>query len=366
MSVVHTRPLVTDIYGGHWIGQPKFQFKETRDKKLMRSKKIAGSGGNYVFHSQIIAPAAGTYNFYQGVRPDHESFTADGAGYTQFDAFSSFEAALYQYTGDDPVPSGIPLNWNKFPSSSEFSLLLFVSEFRDTLELFRLKFWKELSYGSVQWGLLPFIGELQAVMRSLANLHVWGLKNDHFPYEDTLKVRLLKEVPNGQSGKYFSGELSYHLQGHLDFSSLPSVYAVYDLLGFHVDPETLWDAVPLSFLFNKFLPFAELIDDLHDKGWVETALFNGWWSRKLDFACAYTGTTYGINPAAATNFRVFERNYLRGRVGQTFYPQALLQSELPSFRDLFNALYIIKANRLETFSRDKLMSGAKRLFRSRK
>jgi hypothetical protein len=318
------------------------------DIELMTSKKIKGSNGNYVFHSKSLPTVSYTREASPG---------------------SSYNPARW-HTGNHPflvrdwsflsgldVPTGLPLNREKFLSTGQFNVLIFLLELRETIQMLRSAFHEQITYGGFTWGYMPFVAELKALMKSLINLQVLDLQNQRQPYEDTLSIIL----DHSTTSKLVRGTLTYHLSGFLDFSGTDSILQIYDALGFHPDIQTAWDLIPLSFLADAFLPIGDVIDELNTQGWVTHALFSGWSSQKFFGEYAYPGGKLSTNGHPIS---VFERNYSVNQLAETYAPPVLLQAELPSIRDIFNFVYISKAFTDRDFIVSRLSPKQRKLLRS--
>lgn len=310
----------------------------------MRSKKLQGSGGNYVFHSQSLPIV------------DVHPSSVDNAVLRSRNGNHPFCPTDWSFLPTSGVPKTLPLNREKFWSTGDFNILIFLNEFRETLEVFRLKFWKEMSYGSFTWGVMPFVGEIQGLMESLARLKVLTELKGKQPYEDTLSI----SIDSSRPGNFIRGSLEYRLSGFLDFSGIDTILQIYDVLGFHPDINTVWDSLPLSFLADAFLPIGDLLDNFVDEGWVTSALFTGWTSTK--FTGEYALPRYST-PVSGWPIKVYERNYLVNALGETFHPPVLLQSELPKIRDLFNFAYISRCYTDKKFVLNRLKPEQRKVFR---
>jgi hypothetical protein len=304
-------------------------------QQIMFSSK-ANLKGNNVFHSKNL-PLVTWDPYIQKANPKtgklrRGTYTEGVHNYPLPENWSFLD-------GVPGIPTNLPINWEKLPFSSDFKILLFIAELKDTLALFTAKFWKELTYGSLTWGVVPFIGEIQAIAETLAKLSTYGVDAESYPYEDTLDI----QVDYVQPKTLIRGTLTYRLSGTLSFEAIPVIYKLYDAIGFHPDVETYWDSIPLSFIMNQFLPIHTLIDDIVDQGWVSHANFNGWWSKKFVGEHSKTVTSWGLTTGFP--FSVYQRGMALGSVAETYYPPSLPQAELPRSVDMFNAFYLIQGSK---------------------
>jgi hypothetical protein len=346
MAFVRTKTSYHKSYrkdnGGPWFGNG--------DKVVehMASKKLPGTSGNYVFHSRALPIV--------DVQP-----------------YEDLPLIVHCATGNHPIvptnwgfldpvpdiPRALPLNREKFYSTGDFNILVFLNEFKETLDVFRLSFWKSINYGSFTWGVMPFVGEIQGLMESLAKFKVLTESEYRMPYEDSLSIDIDYYAPDRRYR--CQGTLTYHVSGFLDFSGIDHILQIYDLLGFHPDISTVWDSLPLSFLADAFLPIGDFLDNFVDEGWVTSALFTGWASQDFYGGYSQTGGGWGLKTLMPVS--VYERNYVRGALGEVYHPRILLQSELPSIRDMFNFAYISRCYTDREFVLSKLKPKQRRVFK---
>lgn len=255
----------------------------------------------------------------------------------------------YQWTDFVPdlrpaIPASTKLNWNKLPSSTEANLLMLLAEWDETIAIFTKKFWKQLTYGSFTWGVLPFVREVEAVLRTLSNIS----KNiAELDYEDTYSEHFTINRKNYT--EYFpytgfialEGELSltYHLYGQCDYSHL-QLERFLDTLGLHPDLATAWDIVPLSFVINWFFPIGSYLESLRKGGWVKAVYFNGWQSCKFEFSGTALIMPQTPEPVAYAPARI---------EGYTRYPHSTVLTVEPfvddslgiDFEKAFNTWYLL-------------------------
>jgi hypothetical protein len=226
-------------------------------------------------------------------------------------------------------------DWGKLPSSSEFGIIQFFAELDDTIGLFALRFWKSLSYGSFTWGVMPFINDLKALIKSIENLEK---DLSRFSYEDSTEI----EVPDfdQREGKYgfvtSYGKVKLRKTGLGDISFQHPGSVFLDRVGFQPDLATAWDLVPLSFVVDYLIPIGDWLDSLRPGGWVQVMYFTGWITIKYD--CTVTHYNLDYSPSSHTyDMKVFSRYHSNDvLVVETKTPDF----DVPSFRQLFNILYI--------------------------
>lgn len=246
-----------------------------------------------------------------------------------------------------PVPDIPPpdrLDWGALPSSTEFGLIQFFAELDDTLGMFALRFWRELSYGSFTWGVLPFVSEVRGLLEALNNRFT---DLSDFSYEDSYSVNKNIRDWNFYPGFLANGNLNlrYHLTGRGDMSFQNPVSILLDQIGFQPNLATAWDLVPLSFVVDWLLPVGNFLDSLTGGGWVRTIYFNGWQTCK--FTWSGTVSTDGRQPAfGSVPFSVegFQRSgYSNVLIAQSQVDPPVLQ--VPSFTEIFNMIYLAGSRR---------------------
>lgn len=237
-----------------------------------------------------------------------------------------------------PIPGPDRLNWGKIPSSSQFGLIQFFAELDDTLLLFTKRFWSQLNYGSFTWGVLPFLNEVQSLVKTVDYL---GRNISAFDYEDeyTRTIPVKDYIPT--PGWSYSGTIQarYRLTGKADISFQHPGSILLDRLGFHPDLSTAWDLVPLSFVVDWLLPIGDYLESLRGGGWVKTAFFTGWQTVKADISAVATHTELD-RPTSDCSYTVFSRtpSSIPLFVPQT--PDKVPDLKLPNFRQLFNMIYL--------------------------
>lgn len=248
---------------------------------------------------------------------------------------------IYWENGTVPVPS-FPnpdkLNWGKLPTSTEFGLIQMFAELDDSLALFTKRFWKQLSYGSFTWGVLPFVSEMKGLLEGIANL---GKNTADFEYGDIHEQSVAYDRWVPAPGNAMTGtlDLKFSNQGRADISFQDGASQWLDRLGFHPDLNTAWDLVPLSFVLDWFLPVGSFLDSLRSDGWVKVAVFNGWQSCKWTWKGTFYDTNVTPNPSCP-----FEVS------GYTRYPSSTILTvptkvDIPSLTEptrlqMFNTAYI--------------------------
>lgn len=247
----------------------------------------------------------------------------------------------------------LPLNRNKLLSSSQFGLLQAIAELDDTLGIFAIKFWRNLSYGSITWGILPLVSEFQALAQQANNLSKRARDNFQ-PYEDEFTSELPSTMSFSSGGYSYdyqvSGSCTQRLSGTVTIPELP-ILEFYDRIGFHPDVATAWDLVPFSFVVDYLLPIGDYLESISNRGWIKVANFTGWSTAKLEGSCTFLGhkvapTSAERYPAAyytgaVYDFELFSRSLNTATVIVDEENESSAPSlKLPSFRQLINTAYL--------------------------
>lgn len=171
----------------------------------------------------------------------------------------------------------------EFQANNDFQLLNLLGELDDTIAMFTVKFWKELSYGAFNWGILPFVSDLKSLYRSLDD--IFGGKIFDNIDELNRKKRSTYNVSYVKNYKHYSYKFDGKLRLTGDFSvTLPpsqhlEILLLADELGVHPDIRTIWDLIPLSFVVDYFLPVGDILESLHPRGWAKFGItFSGEYS----------------------------------------------------------------------------------------
>lgn len=237
------------------------------------------------------------------------------------------------------VASGLfPANNNKF------EILPFLFDLDSTISMFSLKFLKELKYGAVTWGILPFVSDMKALFHSLLDLYSKVSTSSLTFSEKTASVKA--------SGRYYTSygvPANVNVNGQLRlngkfFTSIPAyegkigkALQLLDEIGFHPDFKTAWDIIPLSFVLEYFIPIGSILESLHPRGWgVPVCTFDGWRSLKYFF-----DHSEGDYDRVISLQRAYGRAYYRERLTWTI-PAADVSIEwkTPSLKELFNTAYL--------------------------
>lgn len=234
------------------------------------------------------------------------------------------------------------LNWDKLPTSSKFGLIQLLAELDESILIFGRKFWRSLTYGSFTWGVLPFVSEINQILKSVVRLAT-DTDGKH-PYEDSIILDASGQATAlGKQNWELIG--TARLSGSVKFD-ITDVRSLLDFVGFQPSLSTAWDLIPLSFLVDYLIPVGSVLDRFSNKGWVTSLYFEGWQTLKYTVRYGCSRKEHGMNPnyhVDNTGFNhvktYFERNFIKEQVvvDQQDGPAVF---EFPSFTELFNLLYV--------------------------
>lgn len=252
--------------------------------------------------------------------------------------FSQFMAGPITRLAHVPLP---------FQENDGFELIPFLADLDGTIAMFTQKFWKQISYGSVNWGILPFISDVKSLGNSLSDAFV-GIKDTYKrmanrPVTVRCPVRYTKDFSDHKL--HFEGivKLQGYVTGLGDAPSPGESLAILlDELGLHPDLKTAWDVVPLSFVADYFLPVGDVLESAHPRGWFcPEVTVNG--NAAIQGIIKWeTGPPYW-NAKHVHSYRVYWRSKVIVTV-PVRRPQAPEFSS-PSPRELFNTAYLARAAR---------------------
>jgi len=243
--------------------------------------------------------------------PDHSNgkFVSDdgNAHVVQVHAPKAIDNAL----GEDMLAQMWSSIEQRYASVAEpHSLLNFGFELRDIPKM--VKYWKQSSYLSWEFGVAPFVRDLRII--------VDNIRNAHDRYQDLVE-HATKGTPRNLSaaakrpaswdatlyGVHYSGSGSVtgrargrvytYLPGLSEISQ--EVTPVLDALGLHLDSTTLWDAIPFSWLVDWFLPIGDILSEIHDRRFIRPELsIQGSLSYKMTLTgeAMWVGSTKFIDP----------------------------------------------------------------------
>lgn len=279
----------------------------------------------------------------------------DGTIVTEYDGgflpASSADGALTRFLTIAKSGLHIPLNFQK---NDKFELLPFMFDLDSTIAMFTRRFVKQISYGAVNWGILPFISDVKALLSSVKDLAdptrldemsrerfdlSYSFREDSGTYYSGTSLPIERMV-----GKVFiSGSKFWDVPSSDEFAGF-FIQTMLDELGVHPDLKTLWDVVPLSFVVDYFMPVGSYLDTIHPRGWYNPKFrVNGNWSLKGELEIPVTGYSSSLTPKARTVWNCYARETglpsVLGSRPQIKEPQW----QAPSAVQLFNTAYLARA-----------------------
>lgn len=230
-----------------------------------------------------------------------------------------------------------------FIEDNSFELIPFLMDWDDTMAMFSTKFFKELSYGAVNWGILPLISDLKSLAASLDAINGKIVSS----YEKIVGKRISRrfswerKFPSPPWFDHFvTGQtsISGYIVGDVTYpDSITSALAVFlDELGINPDMKTIWDIIPLSFVGDYFLPIGDFLESFHPRGWFNPTMeFSGGYSVTASVDERYS---YGYTGGGLT----YDLYVRAGKGNLTLPTRPPVQPEFssPSFRELFNTYYV--------------------------
>lgn len=286
--------------------------------RLMHSnncKRVRGDGYTYYvdYHNQTDLPSGAGLTAQQYL------------AYVLGPAYDDVSSQLYSF------------DWKELPTSSKFGIIQFLAELDDTIALFTTRFWKELSYGSFTWGVIPFVNDVKALLETISKL---SANLDSLKYE---KVTPIHSKGETSMAKWDVSGMAHHT-GFLSYAQHANdAQVLLDRLGLHPDLATAWDLIPLSFLIDYILPVGNLLESISGRGWVDTLTFNGWTTYKLTIDREVKVHTPNSDWEPYSGIQVFIRQSSM-QIVHNFRP-VVLQPKLPNPTQLFNWFYVLQSRR---------------------
>jgi len=210
------------------------------------------------------------------------------------DRIRSYQQGLnppISYAFDEMIPSMIieneqlvvvPLTKLKFQSNNRFNLFNAILELDETIAGI-LSPLTLMSYGGVQWGIKPFISDLKSLLNSFKDLYKDSISDQLSTRRVVYSTTSSLDYTDGV-GRKITVQLSSQVMGTISYSTpdnssamLAAIQIFLDELGAHPDINTIWDAIPLSFLVDYFIPVSDILSELHpQRGWYNPTIhFSG-------------------------------------------------------------------------------------------
>ncbi len=229
-----------------------------------------------------------------------------------------------------------------FKENNNFEIIPFLFDLDSTVAMFTLKFWKQISYGAVNWGLLPFISDVNSLVSTVGDItgkiaksydKLANRQTIRKPFYHHQRVSTLEE-------RIYDG--TYCLGGNFtSFGDLPGpnngIQILLDEIGFHPDLKTVWDVIPLSFVADYFIPVGDYLESVHPRGWFNPQFsLNGSLSTK---GMLEVRSNYVTKPMHRYQVYTRERGSFKLSQKPTIYPEW----KSPDAKQLFNTAYLARA-----------------------
>lgn len=227
------------------------------------------------------------------------------------------------------------LNWAKLPSSTQAGLIQIIAEIDDTIAMFSLKFLRQLSYGAVTWGVMPFVSELIAVTKAVINL-AQNLRLVEYEDEYSFNVSTPK-VLVGLHYRQTVAKVVVHRNGVIDMESIDPILKILDYIGLHPDLATAWDLVPLSFVVDYLLPIGNFLESFRS-GWVQAVYFKGWVSWKATGGIELTNGPRIVGSSYTLPGEIYKR--FPSNCVLFYQPEHKFEISLPSVTEIINMIYL--------------------------
>jgi hypothetical protein len=306
------------------------------------------NGVTPVSHRKLLQAYSGRTNHFT---------TVGQSGYTDTYYYNAItkdvDKILLPADFDEQIRRQIANRMGASELKTSFELLPFLADLDGTFAMFSLKFLRELSYGSITWGLLPFISDVRNLCTSLKSLFGQAKRRLAVPVNRVALYsysRDLLSLPNGNlpcevihvhGAARVKGVTSFQMPNYEE--TLGKVLFLLDTLGVHPDLKTLWDIVPLSFVVDYFLPIGAMLESLHPRGWgTQSVSFEGTVSRKEYWHFFDSSIDQRIPSSGQMStfvngiMSVYSREYYSGVVSSP----VVIDWESPTLLQIFNTAYL--------------------------
>jgi len=234
------------------------------------------------------------------------------------------------------------LDWANLPTSTELNIIVLLAEIDEILATLTWKFWRQLSYGAITWGIVPLISEIESGLKAIRNI---GKTIDGTQYEATTystTVNTYGDVVGYPRMEWkVTQSIKYHANGKAYYDDLV-ISSMLDRLGFHPDLATLWELVPFSFVVDYIFPIGKFLEGLRRGGWVKAVYFDGWVSASVNTTGHMSAPSWASWKYVPKQVPFEYNTYYRFPHSSVLVaPEATLpQFELPTFEEVFNMAYL--------------------------
>jgi len=235
------------------------------------------------------------------------------------------------------------LDWANLPTSTELNIIVLLAEMDEIIAMLTWKFWRQLSYGAITWGIVPLISEIESGLKALQNI---AKSIDGTQYEATtydVSEKSYEDFGGPWSNMWWNVKKSikYHAYGKAYYDDL-LISSLLDRIGFHPDVATLWELVPFSFVVDYILPIGKFLEGLRRGGWVKAVYFDGWVSASVNTTGHMSAPSWASWKYVPKQVPFEYNTYYRFPHSSVLVaPEATLpQFELPTFEEVFNMAYL--------------------------
>lgn len=171
----------------------------------------------------------------------------------------------------------------EFQKNNNFNLLIFLFEWAETLASL-LNPLSLASYGGYKWGIKPIISDVLSLIDTFRD--IFGRISENLSRKRiVVNSSAIGSIDFGR-GNTFNVDLTvrgsgFMQPGSLDLDYFDLIRIFLDEIGLHFNLATLWDALPLSFLLDGYVPIGASLEALHPSRWFRPVIkFDGGYTAK--------------------------------------------------------------------------------------
>lgn len=233
----------------------------------------------------------------------------------------------------------------KLPTSNDADLMTAFAELDDSIAMLARP--SKPSYGSVKWGWMPLISDINAANDAACAVKASYLDGNRRTSRYNATHNITKnsvDVTRNEHVYYHKWDVKVKHIGQVTYQN--DILAFYDYMGFHPTPKLFWDLVPLSFAIDYVLPIGDMLKALTpSKGWVKSVNFTGWQviTATVTEICK-TYPSWAKGPKECCTRTYVTRNYLQGTaLDQITIPKSIEPLKEPSLEKIFDISYLAEA-----------------------
>lgn len=262
---------------------------------------------------------------------------------------SIVEDAINTITADNLLKVQYKMSKLKFQSNNKFNIIVALLELDETIRAFLAPL-TLASYGGYQWGIKPLISDVKSIINSFKDIYEGRiykqLENRRCYFTHTEKTELISGTAK------FTITVKTAVEGNLSFDTgddpspiITALRIILDEIGFHPDINTLWDAIPLSFMVDYWIPIGDLLQKVHPQGWFRPVItFSGGATHECEVfrqatTLQSTQAGYSVESSTAARNVYFIRS--GGIALNSTQVENDLQYEAPTGQEWFNTTYLL-------------------------